>query len=72
MSEKVWREFCEDCGCPLEICCKPKKPVVSVEELGKIIERKKYMEAHSVGKQEWVINVEHLLSTIQNQVSKNE
>ena len=27
MSEKVWREFCEDCGCPLEICCKPKVPV---------------------------------------------
>ena len=24
---------CEDCGCPLEICCKPKKPVVEVEVL---------------------------------------
>jgi len=32
-SEKVWREFCEDCGCPLEVCCKPKKPVVEVEWL---------------------------------------
>ena len=30
-SEKVWREFCEDCGCPLDICCKPKEPVVSVQ-----------------------------------------
>ena len=27
MSEKVWREFCEDCGCPLDVCCKPKEPV---------------------------------------------
>ena len=33
MDEKVWREFCEDCGCPLEVCCKPKKPVVLVEWL---------------------------------------
>jgi len=30
---------CEDCGCPLEICCKPKKPVVSVEELEKEVKR---------------------------------
>ena len=35
MSEKVWKEYCEDCGCPLEICCKPKKPVVEVEQLEK-------------------------------------
>ncbi len=35
MDEKVWKEFCEDCGCPLDICCKPKKPVVSVEWLEK-------------------------------------
>ena len=51
-------------------------PVVSVEELEKIIERKRYMEAFSAGKQEWVVNVESLLSTIHkqsesiNQVSK--
>ena len=36
-SEKVWREFCKDCGCPLEICCKPKKPVISVEEIEEAI-----------------------------------
>ena len=24
---------CEDCGCPLEVCCKPKEPVVEVEWL---------------------------------------
>ena len=39
MSEKVWREFCKDCGCPLEICCKPKKPVVEVEWLEKWCEK---------------------------------
>jgi len=27
MSEKVFKEYCEDCGCPLDICCKPKTPV---------------------------------------------
>jgi len=63
---------CEDCGCPLEVCCKPKKPVVEVEWLNYIIERKKYMESPLVGKQEWVINVENLLSIIkkQSQVTK--
>ena len=26
-SKKVFKEYCEDCGCPLEVCCKPKEPV---------------------------------------------
>ncbi len=38
MSEKVVKEHCEDCGCPLDICCKPKEPVVSAEELEEYID----------------------------------
>jgi len=33
MNEKVFKEYCEDCGCPLDICCKPKVPVVSLQAL---------------------------------------
>jgi len=40
MIEKVFKEFCEDCGCPLEICCKPKKPVILVEEVLKEINKR--------------------------------
>ena len=33
MSVKKFEEYCENCGCPLDICCKPKQPVVSLQEL---------------------------------------
>ena len=35
MSEKVFKEYCEDCGCPLDICCKPQQPVVSLQAIRK-------------------------------------
>ncbi len=47
-------------------------PAVSIEWLENIIERKKYLEAPSVGKQDWVINVEHLLKVIREQVKPKE
>jgi len=41
MSEKVFKEFCEDCGCPLEVCCKPKTSGISIKWLETEIKRLK-------------------------------
>ena len=42
MSEKVFKEYCEDCGCPLDICCKPQQPVVSLQAIKKWIKKNKF------------------------------
>ena len=39
MSVKKFEEYCENCGCPLDICCKPKQPVVSLQAIKKIIKK---------------------------------
>ena len=36
--------FCKNCGCPLEVCCKPKTPVVSVEWLEKWVKENGWNE----------------------------
>jgi hypothetical protein len=35
-------EYCEDCGCPLGVCCKTKTPVVGLAELKKYCEENKF------------------------------
>jgi len=67
--------YCEDCGCLLEFCCKPKKPVVSFDWLKDFVERKKCMERPwADGSQEYVVKADDLLLAVleQVEVEKNE
>ena len=60
---------CEDCGCPLEVCCKPKKPVVEVEWLEKYCKENKLCVLNG-NKDFETIFIDKLLEAIKNQVSK--
>ncbi len=62
------------CGHKVQTTYNPKKdkivPVVSVEWMEYIVKRKKYLEAPSVGNQEWVVNVEKLLKAVRLQAKR--
>jgi len=66
MNEKVFKEFCEDCGCPLDVCCKPKKPVVEVEWLEKWVEEHKFRSGQVT---DLILGLE-LITDVKNQVAK--
>jgi len=70
MSEKVWREFCEDCGCPLDICCKPKKPVRLASESVDLKALKEYCKTHETLRD--CIARDSLIEWAEKEAKKNE
>ena len=45
-SKKVFKEYCEDCGCPLEVCYKPKEPVRLASESVDLKKLKEYRKSY--------------------------
>jgi len=70
MSEKDWEEYCKSCGCPIEICCKPKKSFIFIEDLEKeIIELVIEASLHTrndFAKEGYLLALNNLLVIIRN------
>ena len=63
MSVKKFEEYCENCGCPLDICCKSKQPVVSLQALRVFVEDFKFKNPEMEGAN---LALKHLLSWAEN------
>ena len=72
---------CEDCGCPLDICCKPKKPVRLASEsvdLKKLKEECKSSiaevskEKQSYARAGYILALNNILDWAEKEAKKNE